>query len=77
METIYFKVTHPAYGEDTLFDDWTLLCKVTMALAEAQTKERLDTIFNDLMCKMSDEMIATAEEYVPTKKELKLLGIIE
>jgi hypothetical protein len=75
METTYFRVTHPAYGEDTLFDDWTTLCKVTMAIAEAQTKDRLDPIFNDLMGVLSDQMINSAEEYVPTAKELKRLGL--
>ncbi len=73
--TIYYRVSHPAYGNDILFDDWTMLCKVTMAIAEAATKKRLDDIFNDLMGKLSDEMIATADEYAPSQKELKRLGI--
>lgn len=69
-QKLYFQVTHPAYGSDRLFDDWATLCRVTMDLAEEATKKRLDDIFNELMCKLSDEMIETAYE-IPETEALK------
>lgn len=68
-QTLYYRATHPAYGKNRLFDDWGDLCRVTMDLAEAATKKRLDDIFNELMCNLSDQMIATACE-IPETPEL-------
>lgn len=69
--TLYFKATHPTYGSDNIFDDWGTLCRVTMDLAEEATKKRLDDIFNELMCNLSDQMLASVYEFTPTDEQTR------
>lgn len=58
----YYKGCHPQYGADRYFDDYTMLCKVTVDLAMQETKRRLDDIFDDLASKLSDEMLDSVKE---------------
>ncbi len=59
---VLFKVTHPLYGSEIIFDSWTTLCEHTMELAEAEAKTRLMDQLIDEVTRISDEMIDTAEE---------------
>lgn len=59
---VLFKVTHPLYGSEIIFDSWTTLCEHTMELAEVEAKSRLMNQLLDEVSRISDEMIATAEE---------------
>ena len=59
---VLYKVNHPLYGSEILFDSWTTLCDHTMELAEAEAKERLMDQLLDEISHISDEMIETAEE---------------
>lgn len=59
---ILFKVNHPGYGSEVIFDSWMTLCEHTMELAEDEAKRQL---MDELIRRtelIADEMIATAEE---------------
>jgi hypothetical protein len=62
MKGKHYKGCHPQYGSDRYFDDYTMLCKVTVDLAMQETKRRLDDIFDDLASKLSDEMLESVVE---------------
>lgn len=62
---INYKVTHPFYGEDNVFDSWMVLCEMTLEIAEEQAKIRLMGQLRELTASIADEMINTAEEYEP------------
>ncbi len=59
---ILFKVTHPLYGSDVIFDSWTTLCEYTMDLAEDEAKRQLvDELIRRTEI-IADEMMSTAAE---------------
>ena len=62
---LHYKTTHPLYGSDNTFDSWMTLCELTMDLAEDEAKRRLNRLLIQTISDISDEMIATAEEYEP------------
>lgn len=62
---IQYRVTHPLYGSDNIFDSWMTLCEVTMDIAEDEAKNRLNDMIVAMITNIADEMIATAEEYEP------------
>ena len=62
---LHYKTTHPLYGSDNIFDSWMTLCEFTMDLAEDEAKRRLNDVLIKMISDISDEMIATAEEYEP------------
>lgn len=43
------------------------LCEHVMDIAEVEAKKRFADTFDDLVCKIADEIIETAEEYEPVE----------
>ncbi len=73
---IYYKTSHPLYGSENVFDSWMVLCEVTLELAQDEARRRTLAgsdeqlpILSELTNKISDEMIATAEEYEPEETD--------
>lgn len=60
---IKYKVTHPLYGKENIFDSWLILCEATSDIAGQIARERLKPEFEKLALEIADEMINTAEEY--------------
>ena len=59
---LHYKVSHPLYGTDTVFDSWMTLCELTMDIAEDEAKRRLNTVLVETISAIADEMMSTAEE---------------
>lgn len=71
---ILYKVFHPIYGSDVVFDSWMTLCESTMDLATIEAHKRLGPQFEELVSEIADEMIETAKEYnepKATNKKIK------
>ena len=62
---LHYKMTHPLYGSDNVFDSWMTLCELTMDIAEDEAKRRLNTLLVQTISDIADEMMETAEEYEP------------
>lgn len=61
-------MTHPLAchpGEILLFDSWTTLCEYSLDVAEEEAKRLLNSALVELTSRISDEIVATAEEYTP------------
>lgn len=54
-----YKVSHHLYGKKRVYPNWIDLVDATVELAT----EKITSELPDLISKLSDEMIATAEEY--------------
>jgi hypothetical protein len=54
-----YKVSHPSYGKQRIFPNWIDLVDHTVDLAT----EIITAQMPDMITKLSDEMIETAEEY--------------
>ena len=52
-------------GEQHPFDSWMTLCEYVMDIAEQEAKRRLTEMLSETIQQISDEIIATAEEYEP------------
>lgn len=52
-------------GEMLHFDSWMVLCEHIMEVAEKEANKQLYETYIDLVSKIADEIIATAEEYAP------------
>ena len=57
----WYKATHRLYGSDTMFESWLELCEATIELAE----DAVHRTIKEQICRLSDEMLNTAEEYEP------------
>jgi hypothetical protein len=60
---INYRLTHPLVGANLHFDSWMVLCEHVMDIAEIEAKKRLTLQLPDLIGSISDEIIATAEEF--------------
>ena len=60
-EQHWYKVTHHLYGTSTMYESWLELCESTLEIAE----EAVYRTIKDSICLVADEMLNTAEEYVP------------
>lgn len=67
---IHYRTTHLLYGKENVFDSWMSLCEYTMDVAEEEAKRQLTEKLVELMNKIADEMIATAEEYDPQSNDI-------
>ncbi len=65
---IQYKLNHHLVGETHPFDSWMTLCEYVLDIAEEEARKILNTNLDELICKISDEIMSTAEEYEPTKK---------
>lgn len=54
-----YKVSHPLYGKKRIYANWIDLVDATVDIATDEMTKQLP----DLITKLSDEMIETAEEY--------------
>lgn len=59
---IMYRLHHPLIPKTSHFDSWMVLCEHVMEVAEEQAKKLLHATLVQTICKLSDEMIATAEE---------------
>ena len=55
--------THPLIGSNNIFYSWRALCENALEIAEDEAKRRLNYELVALTIQISDEIIATAEEY--------------
>ena len=62
---IQYRLNHPLIGNNLHFDSWMTLCEHVVEVAEEEAQRRLNDSFMNLMTAISDEIIATAEEYEP------------
>lgn len=60
---IQYSLNHVLVTENCHFDSWTTLCEYVMDIAIEEAKKQMSDQFEDLVCKLSDEIIDTAEEY--------------
>lgn len=62
---IKYKLNHHLIPENCRFDSWMALCEYVTDIAEDIAKKQLNDDLVALICKLSDEIVATAEEYEP------------
>ena len=62
-QRVTYKLTHPLYHSEDTFDSWLVLCETTVDIAMQEAQRQLQPQLEALFEKISDEMIATAEEY--------------
>lgn len=60
---LMYRVTHPLYGSNVVFDHYAELCEKTMDIAIRKAEELLLPAVQELASYLADEMIETAEEY--------------
>jgi hypothetical protein len=59
---ILFKVTHPSYLSDVIFDSWTALSEHVVDYACAKVQEQMRPEFERLVNEMADEIMAATKE---------------
>lgn len=66
---ILYKPTHLAYPSEAVYDSWMTLCEHTIELAEKHLRDEFEKSLDRYIEKLSDEMLATAEEVEEPKKK--------
>ena len=61
---------HPQTGEKFHFDSWLVLCEYVLQLSEEIILEELSKKAPDLIASLADKIIASAQEYDPSKEEV-------
>lgn len=63
----HYLVNHPLMGMNCHFDSWVSLCEQALEVAEDEAKRQLNETLMELICKISDEIVACAQECEPIK----------
>ena len=58
---MWYKVTHPLYGSEIMFESWGELCDTTVELAE----QAIYDVVKQEICTLTEIMLRTAVEYAP------------